>query len=125
MPGQKERKEILCLIYSIKSTFFSVKKIIDIILNIGKDCVYILHVKDNIYKFGHTSKLDVRLNTHKNELDYKKENTPLTESRARSNEKFTAIIKLLSNTSVLTNWVKTLSLLMINSLIKDVIFTYN
>ena len=39
---------------------------------IGKDCVYIIHVKDNIYKFGHTSKLDVRLNTHKNELDYKK-----------------------------------------------------
>jgi hypothetical protein len=39
---------------------------------VGKDCVYILHVKDNIYKFGHTSKLDIRLNTHKNELDYKK-----------------------------------------------------
>jgi prophage antirepressor-like protein len=39
---------------------------------INKDCVYILHVKDNIYKFGHSSKLDVRLNTHKNELDYKK-----------------------------------------------------
>ena len=39
---------------------------------VGKDCVYIIHVKDNIYKFGHTSKLDVRLNTHKNELDYNK-----------------------------------------------------
>jgi len=39
---------------------------------VGKDCVYIIHVKDNIYKFGHTSKLDVRLNAHKNELDYNK-----------------------------------------------------
>jgi prophage antirepressor-like protein len=39
---------------------------------VGKDCVYILHIKDNIYKFGHSSKLDTRISTHKIKLDYKK-----------------------------------------------------
>jgi len=39
---------------------------------IGKDCVYILHIKNDIYKFGYSSNLENRLNTHKNKLDYQK-----------------------------------------------------
>ena len=36
----------------------------------NKDCVYILHVKDNLYKYGKTSKLHERLHRHKYELCY-------------------------------------------------------
>lgn len=36
----------------------------------NKDCVYILHVKDNIYKYGKTSKLQDRLSRHRYQLDY-------------------------------------------------------
>ena len=39
---------------------------------INKDCVYIIKIKDDIYKFGYSSKLDIRLSTHKNKLDYEK-----------------------------------------------------
>jgi hypothetical protein len=37
---------------------------------LSKDCVYIIHIKDNIYKFGYSSKLDIRLNTHKNKIKF-------------------------------------------------------
>jgi prophage antirepressor-like protein len=36
----------------------------------GKDCVYILHIKDNIYKYGKSSELKDRLNNHNNNLSY-------------------------------------------------------
>jgi prophage antirepressor-like protein/transposase len=36
----------------------------------NKDCVYILHVKNNFYKYGKTSKLHERLYRHKYELEY-------------------------------------------------------
>jgi prophage antirepressor-like protein len=39
---------------------------------VNKDCVYIIKIKDDIYKFGYSSKLDIRLSTHKNKLDYEK-----------------------------------------------------
>ena len=36
----------------------------------NKDCVYILHIKDNIYKYGKSSKIDDRLYKHKQNLEY-------------------------------------------------------
>ena len=38
----------------------------------NKDCVYIIHIKDNIYKYGNSSHLFKRLQTHKTYLNYKK-----------------------------------------------------
>ena len=35
-------------------------------------CVYILHIKDNIYKFGVSSDIETRLNNHRNKLDFNK-----------------------------------------------------
>ena len=35
-----------------------------------KNCVYILNVKDDIYKFGQSHRLNNRLNQHKNNIDY-------------------------------------------------------
>jgi prophage antirepressor-like protein len=37
-----------------------------------KDCVYIIHIVDNIYKYGYSSNLSKRLQHHKNTLKYKK-----------------------------------------------------
>ena len=37
-----------------------------------KDCVYIIHVIDNIYKYGYTSSVAKRLQHHKNTLKYTK-----------------------------------------------------
>jgi len=34
----------------------------------NKDCVYIINIKDNIYKYGNTSHLFKRLQTHKTNL---------------------------------------------------------
>ena len=39
---------------------------------INKDCVYILHIKDNIYKYGNTSHIIKRLQAHKKNLNYNK-----------------------------------------------------
>ena len=39
---------------------------------INKDCVYILHIKDNIYKYGNTSHIVKRLQAHKKNLNYNK-----------------------------------------------------
>jgi prophage antirepressor-like protein/transposase-like protein len=36
----------------------------------NKDCVYILHIKDNIYKYGKTSKIEDRFYKHKQNLEY-------------------------------------------------------
>ena len=36
----------------------------------NKDCIYILHIKDNLYKFGKSSHLKNRLNIHKRKLKY-------------------------------------------------------
>jgi prophage antirepressor-like protein/predicted GIY-YIG superfamily endonuclease len=36
----------------------------------NKDCVYILHIKDNIYKYGKTSKIQDRFYKHSQNLDY-------------------------------------------------------
>jgi hypothetical protein len=36
----------------------------------GKDCIYILHIKDNLYKFGKSSHLKNRLAIHKKKLQY-------------------------------------------------------
>ena len=36
----------------------------------GKDCIYILHIKDNLYKFGKSSHLKERLYKHKIALNY-------------------------------------------------------
>uniref|UniRef100_A0A6C0EFP7 Bro-N domain-containing protein n=1 Tax=viral metagenome TaxID=1070528 RepID=A0A6C0EFP7_9ZZZZ len=38
----------------------------------NKDCVYIIHIKDNIYKYGNTSHLFKRLQAHKTNLNYNK-----------------------------------------------------
>ena len=38
----------------------------------GIDCVYIIHIKDDIYKYGNTSHLFKRLQAHKTNFDYKK-----------------------------------------------------
>jgi predicted GIY-YIG superfamily endonuclease len=38
----------------------------------NKDCVYILNIKDNIYKYGASSHLINRLQAHKTNLNYKK-----------------------------------------------------
>jgi prophage antirepressor-like protein len=38
----------------------------------NKDCVYIIHIKDNIYKYGNTSHIFKRLQTHKTNLKYNK-----------------------------------------------------
>jgi prophage antirepressor-like protein len=37
-----------------------------------KDCVYIINIKDNIYKYGSSSHIFKRLQTHKKNLNYKK-----------------------------------------------------
>ena len=36
----------------------------------NKDCVYILHIKDNLYKYGKTSKIEDRFYKHKQNLEY-------------------------------------------------------
>ena len=36
----------------------------------NKDCVYILHIKDNIYKYGKTSDIQDRFYRHKQKLEY-------------------------------------------------------
>lgn len=36
----------------------------------NKDCIYILHIRDNLYKFGKTSHLKNRLTIHKKKLQY-------------------------------------------------------
>jgi predicted GIY-YIG superfamily endonuclease len=38
----------------------------------GIDCVYVIHIKDDIYKYGNTSHLFKRLQAHKTNFDYKK-----------------------------------------------------
>ena len=38
----------------------------------NKDCVYIIHIKDNIYKYGYTSHIFKRLQAHKTNLNYNK-----------------------------------------------------
>jgi predicted GIY-YIG superfamily endonuclease len=38
----------------------------------NKDCVYIINIKDNIYKFGYSSHIFKRLQTHKTNLNYLK-----------------------------------------------------
>ena len=38
----------------------------------NKDCVYILHIKDNIYKYGYTSHIHKRLQSHKTNFKYNK-----------------------------------------------------
>jgi predicted GIY-YIG superfamily endonuclease len=38
----------------------------------NKDCVYIINIKDNIYKYGYTSHIFKRLQTHKYKLNYNK-----------------------------------------------------
>ena len=38
----------------------------------NKDCVYIIHIKDNIYKYGYTSHIFKRLQAHKTNLKYNK-----------------------------------------------------
>jgi prophage antirepressor-like protein len=38
----------------------------------NKDCVYIIHIKDNIYKYGNTSHIFKRLQAHKTNLKYNK-----------------------------------------------------
>ena len=37
-----------------------------------KDCVYIIHIIDNIYKYGYSSNITKRLQHHKNTLNYTK-----------------------------------------------------
>uniref|UniRef100_A0A6C0EC62 Bro-N domain-containing protein n=1 Tax=viral metagenome TaxID=1070528 RepID=A0A6C0EC62_9ZZZZ len=36
----------------------------------NKDCVYILYIKDNLYKYGRTHDIQERLSSHKRNLDY-------------------------------------------------------
>uniref|UniRef100_A0A6C0EF87 Bro-N domain-containing protein n=1 Tax=viral metagenome TaxID=1070528 RepID=A0A6C0EF87_9ZZZZ len=38
----------------------------------NKDCIYIIHIKDNIYKYGNTSHIFKRLQAHKTNLNYNK-----------------------------------------------------
>jgi prophage antirepressor-like protein len=38
----------------------------------NKDCVYIIHIKDNIYKYGNTSHIFKRLQAHKTNFKYNK-----------------------------------------------------
>jgi prophage antirepressor-like protein len=37
-----------------------------------KDVVYILHIKDFLYKYGYSSQVEIRLNNHKRIIDYNK-----------------------------------------------------
>jgi len=37
---------------------------------VNKDCVYILHIRDNIFKYGNTSHIVKRLQAHKTNLNY-------------------------------------------------------
>ena len=47
-----------------------VKELPDLNKFIGKSCLYLIHIKDNIYKYGITRKIKERMNRHKKDLDY-------------------------------------------------------
>lgn len=47
-----------------------VKELPDLNKYIDKNCLYLIHIKDNIYKYGITRKIIDRMNRHKRDLDY-------------------------------------------------------
>ena len=47
-----------------------VKELPDLNKFINKSCLYLIHIKDNIYKYGITRKIKDRMNRHKKDLDY-------------------------------------------------------
>lgn len=57
--------------YEIQKT--DVKELPDLNKFIGKSCLYLIHIKDNIYKYGITRKIKERMSSHKKDLDYKRE----------------------------------------------------
>ena len=54
--------------YSIINNYIEV----DLDKYYGIDCVYVIHIKDDIYKYGNTSHLFKRLQSHKTNFNYKK-----------------------------------------------------
>jgi prophage antirepressor-like protein len=73
MPEAKKFKKWVTseVLPSIRKTgFYSINNYNNLEKYNGKDCIYILHIKDNIYKFGKSSELKDRLNNHKNNLNY-------------------------------------------------------
>ena len=48
----------------------NIKSLVDINYYNNKSCCYLLHIKDNYYKYGKTINIKDRLNVHKNKLNY-------------------------------------------------------
>lgn len=48
----------------------NIKSLVDINCFNNKSCCYLLHIKDNYYKYGKTINIKDRLNVHKNKLNY-------------------------------------------------------
>ena len=75
-----------------------------------KDCVYIIHIKDNIYKYGNTSHLFKRLQAHKTNLKYNKiikiyEMNNMNESRHLEN-KIKKLVKTLNINIIYNNHIE-------------------
>jgi prophage antirepressor-like protein/predicted GIY-YIG superfamily endonuclease len=79
--------------YKMKRTTYDITKIHQIL---DKNCVYILYLHDNIYKFGKSSSLNNRLTTHKSKLDYDNIVHLFDFPTVKLMERFENIIKLYS-----------------------------
>jgi prophage antirepressor-like protein/predicted GIY-YIG superfamily endonuclease len=77
--------------YKMKRTPYDITKLHQMI---DKNCVYILYLHDNIYKFGKTSSLNTRLSTHKSKLDYNNIVQLFDFPTVRLMERFENIIRL-------------------------------
>ena len=104
---------------------------------INKDCVYILHIRDNIYKYGNTSHIIKRLQTHKTTLNYNRivkiyefDNMNFSKTLENKIKIFTKSINIniqygkhieffKINDSDLNNFIKTIDNLSLN-IIKDI-----
>jgi prophage antirepressor-like protein len=75
-----------------------------------KDCVYIIHIKDNIYKYGNTSHLFKRLQAHKTNLKYNKiikiyDMNNMNDSRRLEN-KIKKLVKTLNINIIYNNHIE-------------------
>ena len=75
-----------------------------------KDCVYIIHIKYNIYKYGNTSHLFKRLQTHKTNLKYNKiikiyDMNNMNDSRRLEN-KIKKLVKTLNINIIYNNHIE-------------------
>ena len=64
----------------------------------NKDCVYILHIKDDIYKYGNSSHLAKRLQAHKTNFNYEKIIKIYESDNMNSSKKLENKIKNLTKT---------------------------